>query len=327
MEIERQKIRLGDLVEVKSANEIAATLDSDGTLDRLPFMPEMISYCGNRFRVSQKVVIVCSSGTKTGSVLRSFQNNDVVLLEGLRCSGAEHDGCQKSCTIFWREAWLRKIDKGTPTADVTALGAEQLRSSLKTKVGPNKYFCQASELVRSTKALSKRERYAKCIDEVRFGNCGLLDMVHRIVVFLFWKVHRAVFGHYAKGRLKPTPIASLNLEAGELVQVKPLENISCTLDENASNRGLWFSPSMRLLCHQQRKVERRIEKLIVDGTGEMRQLKNTVFLEDSHCSCPHIALGGCSRQEYVYWREIWLQRSSNSTESNQVTSMLQKQQK
>lgn len=325
MWIVTQKLRPGDLVEVKSANEIAAILDSDGTLDQLPFMPEMLGYCGNRFRVSQKVTIVCSSGTKTGSVLRSFRENDVVLLEDLRCSGAEHDGCQKSCSILWREAWLRKVDKDTPATEVTADGAALLRSRLKTQLGPTTYFCQASEILRATRALSKRARYAKCIDEVRFGNCGLLDMLRRIGIFVFWKAHRLVFGHYAKSTVKPTPTGSLNLKAGELVQVKPMENISCTLDENASNRGLWFSPGMRLLCDQQRRVERRIEKLIVDGTGEMRQLKNTVFLEDSHCSCPHIALGGCSRREFVYWREIWLQRSGNGAESNLVTSVPQQQ--
>jgi hypothetical protein len=34
--------RPGDLVEVKTPDEILATLDADGTLDRLPFMPEMV---------------------------------------------------------------------------------------------------------------------------------------------------------------------------------------------------------------------------------------------------------------------------------------------
>ena len=38
--------RPGDLVEVKSADEILATLDADGTLDHLPFMPEMVEFCG-----------------------------------------------------------------------------------------------------------------------------------------------------------------------------------------------------------------------------------------------------------------------------------------
>ena len=71
---------------------------------------------------------------------------------------------------------------------------------------------------------------------------------------------------------------------------------------------------MRLLCGQRRRVERRIEKLIVDGTGEMRQMNDTVFLEGSYCGYAPIALGGCSRCEFVYWREIWLRPSDDSVE-------------
>src|ERR1700736_3045293 len=101
-------LRPGDFVEVKSPGEILQTLDADGTLDKLPFMPEMMDFCGKRFQVSQRVVKTCYYGTSSG--MRKFPSDDVVLLEGLRCSGESHDGCQKACTIFWREAWLRKVD-------------------------------------------------------------------------------------------------------------------------------------------------------------------------------------------------------------------------
>jgi hypothetical protein len=61
-------------------------------------------------------------------------------------------------------------------------------------------------------------------------------------------------------------------------------------------------------------VLRRADRIIVDGTGEMRSLKNTVFLEGSYCGCEHVAFGGCSRQEFAYWREIWLERRSDRCE-------------
>ena len=38
--------RSGQLVEVRSLSEILATLDAAGTLDGMPFMPEMVRYCG-----------------------------------------------------------------------------------------------------------------------------------------------------------------------------------------------------------------------------------------------------------------------------------------
>src|SRR5580700_10141641 len=70
---------------------------------------------------------------------------------------------------------------------------------------------------------------------------------------------------------------------GKLIQVRSMPSITQSLNDRAYNRGLWFSPEMRLLCGTQQRVERRIDKLIVDGTGEMRQLRNTVYLENSLC--------------------------------------------
>jgi len=96
------RLHPGDLVEVKCPSEILETLDANGTLDQLPFMPEMIEFCRKRFNVSRRVVKICTSGS--GSTMRRFRADDVVLLDGLRCSGADHNGCQKACVIFWREA-------------------------------------------------------------------------------------------------------------------------------------------------------------------------------------------------------------------------------
>jgi hypothetical protein len=310
-----KKLRPGDLVEVKTPDEILRTLDAEGTVDQLPFMREMAEYCGRRFRVSRRVVKICASGMKGGSVLRGFRADDVVLLEGLRCPGTDHDGCQKACTIFWREAWLRKVEDGAVALNVQPADIDQLRASLKTTVGPNLYFCQASELLKATKHLTKWERYTKWVSDIRAGNCSPFEMVARISVFLFWKIYRTLLGPYGRTKNQSTPTQTLDLQGGDLVEVKPMESICETLDGTASNRGLWFSPNMRLLCGKQQRVEKRIDKLIVDGTGEMRKLRNTVFLEGSHCGCSHIAFGGCSREEYVYWREIWLRRPDKSAKS------------
>jgi hypothetical protein len=300
------KLRPGDIVEVKSANEILQTLDEDGTLDRLPFMPEMVDFCGQSFRVARRVVKTCSFGT--ASTMLAFNTDDVVLLDGLRCSGADHDGCPKACMIFWREAWLRKVEGAPVRSKPDSKDTERLRARLKTKASPKIYFCQASELLKATHELSRQERFAKCRDEIQAGNCSSLEMAHRIGIWLFWRIRKAFLGAYGRGTNRATPEESLGLEPGELVEVKPMKSISETLSETAHNRGLWFSPDQRRLCGQQRRVARRIDKLIVDGTGEMRRLRNTVYLEGSMCSCPHVAFGGCPRDEFVYWREIWLHR-------------------
>lgn len=47
-------LRADDWVEVKSPAAITQTLDEDGSLDGLPFMPEMAAMCGQRFRVMRR---------------------------------------------------------------------------------------------------------------------------------------------------------------------------------------------------------------------------------------------------------------------------------
>ena len=46
-------LRAGEWIEVRSKEEILQTLDKNGRLDKLPFMPQMFEYCGRRFRVVQ----------------------------------------------------------------------------------------------------------------------------------------------------------------------------------------------------------------------------------------------------------------------------------
>lgn len=302
-------LRPGDIVEVKRADEILETLDSDGALGGLPFMPEMIGCCGKRFPVYKRVVKTCYYGL--GSGMRKFGAEDVVILDGVRCSGADHDGCQKACSVFWREAWLRRIDDKLPqSAGANQSSAERLYARLKTKIDATTYFCQASEILRATEPLSRRERIGKCISEVRAGNSGILEMMGRMSVWIFWRIRRKLFGAYAHGHNASTPDKTLNLQCGDLVRVKPVERISETLNETAHNRGLYFTPAMRRECGEEHTVDRRLEKIIVDGTGKMRKLRNTVFLEGSLCGCSCVAFGGCPRGEFAYWREIWLQPKS-----------------
>jgi hypothetical protein len=134
-------------------------------------------------------------------------------------------------------------------------------------------------------------------------------MAQRIGIWLFWRIRRTFLGEYAHGSHSSTPVEGLNLQAGEWIEVKSMADINATLNGTGHNRGLYFSPDMRLLCGGQQRVEKRLDKIIVDGTGEMRHLRNTVYLEGSLCGCAHVAFGGCSRCEFAYWREIWLRRA------------------
>jgi hypothetical protein len=301
-------LRPGDLVEVKSPGEILKTLDNNGALERLPFMPEMVDFCGKTFRVSKRVVKTCYYGTSSG--MRKFPAEDVFLLEGSRCSGVAHDGCQKACTVFWREAWLQKASgRNSVQSSVDLEDSKWLRARLKTMGGPKTYFCQASEILNATVELSRWERFGKCFSEVRTGNCGVLEMAQRLTAWLFWKARASFLGAYARGNQKATPSESLDLRPGEWIEIKPLASIAETLNDRGYNRGLFFTPAMGRSCGEKYSVKGKIEKIIVDGTGEMRQLRNTAFLDGSYCGCSGVAFGGCPRGEFAYWRDIWLRRA------------------
>src|SRR4030095_12783781 len=91
--------RAGDWVEVKSADEILATLDDKGRLDHLPFMPEMLQYCGKRFRVFKSAHKVCD----TIETHKNRSMSGAVHLEALRCDGKAHGACQAGCLLFWKD--------------------------------------------------------------------------------------------------------------------------------------------------------------------------------------------------------------------------------
>ena len=68
---------------MKPAEEILAGLDERGELDALPFMPEMLQFCGRRFVVDKIAFKTCDTATWTG--LRRM--TDTVHLAGVRCDG------------------------------------------------------------------------------------------------------------------------------------------------------------------------------------------------------------------------------------------------
>ena len=307
------KLCRGDLVEVKTPGEIVQTLDAEGASDGLPFMPEMLKFSGQRFRVSGRALTICFSGP--GSP-RGFRTDDVVTLDDVRCSGEAHDGCQKACRIFWREAWLRKVEGTVVQSNVDLRDMDRLRARLKVSTGSRIYYCQASELSRAAHPLSRWEKWERYLRGFLAGNFNVLQMVQSTGIWLFWKIRRMFIGHYPRGRSTSTPAEGLNLQPGEWVEVKSMQSIIETLDERGDNRGLHFTPDMRLWCGRRCQVKGRLDKIIVDGTGQMRQLRNTVCLEGSTCGCSYMVFGmaGCSRCELTYWRETWLRRSDGHSD-------------
>ena len=90
--------RRGQWVEVRSIDEVQTTLDAQGKLYGLPFMPEMIKYCGRKFRVSRRADRIFLDHYCYVARLK-----DAVFLEDLRGDGQSHDGCQMAANCFGKK--------------------------------------------------------------------------------------------------------------------------------------------------------------------------------------------------------------------------------
>jgi hypothetical protein len=100
-----QRLEAGDLVRVRSREEIGATLDHWRSLKGCGFLNEMAGYCGTTQRVLKRVERFIDERD-----YRSKRASGIVLLEGVLCSGTGTTGrCDRACFFFWREEWLEKL--------------------------------------------------------------------------------------------------------------------------------------------------------------------------------------------------------------------------
>jgi hypothetical protein len=314
--------RAGDQVVVRSPEEILTTLDANGTLDGLPFMPEMLDFCGKPVRVHRRVEKTCLTVDPPVIPNRLFEKNDVVTLDVPRCDGRDHDGCRRCCIIYWKEAWLRRADSAETTNPVSEAALKQLRSRIKVKTDEHHYFCQSTEHFRATapyKGRSKAWLLGVAIREIRNGERSLFEMMRMFLRWCGLKLYRLV--KRDEGLRGPnrngTPTASLDLKPGERVRVKTLDQIVATLDYDRRNRGMGVCYEMTRCCGKEAEVRARVERIIEEKTGKMRELKHTVTLKDlpgapplcDECLC-YNELGDCPRADVMYWREIWLERAN-----------------
>jgi len=334
-------LRAGEWVVVRSEDEILATLNERGRMDGLPFQPEMFAHCGQRLRVFKVAHKTCDTINKTGG--RRMQN--AVHLEGARCDGRLHGGCQADCVFFWKEAWLRRADEPGPTAAsgerVAAVCTEATVQRATRAPGDEDssdpaWVCQNTALFEASEPL----KWWDCRQYVRDVTSGNHSAWHMVKLLMFgsyrsllglgvgYRILLKLYNMFQKlrgGRPYPlvqgmipkgqsTPHEESNLKPGEWVQVKSLDEILQTLNSQGFNRGMWFDQEMARYCGGKYRVQMRVNRLISERTGKMLEMKNPcIQLEDvycrAHCTAQRL---GCPRATNTYWREIWLRRIPSS---------------
>ncbi len=303
-----RRLRPGDTVEVLSEDEILATFDRAGAVDAMPFMPEMARYLGKRFTVSRRAEKICDTVQATAT---SRRLRDTVLLDDLRCDGSAHGGCQAGCRIYWKESWLRKVTPGTseqdePRQSIEALLALTAGQAVRSDDEVQTYACQATAAYVASQPLSKFD-VRQYLREIVGGNVGPLHFARVAVYAMSTKLRRPKQTQRPPAAERPRP---LDLQPGEMVEVRSHEEIAATLDDSGRNRGLWFDREMVPFCGGRFRVQDRVERIVNEATGRMINIsRDCIVLAGVVCSGEDsTGRWFCPRATYSYWREEWLRR-------------------
>jgi hypothetical protein len=291
-----RSLRPGDWVEVRSLEEIGATLDPEGKLKGLPFMPEMAQYCGKRFPVSKRAEKTCFAE-------RQRRLGNAVHLADLRCNGAAHDGCQLGCLLFWRDEWLQPVPGPAPA---TSAAPNTLPNLVTREVLPNGevlYVCQATELGKLSTEIKLWDP-TQYLREMRTGNLTMREVKQVVGWFFSWLQWR-FFKLTSKKQTTPA-FQSEPISPGDLVEVRPKREILQTLTNRGQNFGLAFSAEMLMLCGNRYRVVNNVQKMIDEHTGKMRLMKRSCLTLDS-ATCKG-AFKCCPRANYHFWRDEWLKK-------------------
>jgi len=341
-------LNAGDWVEVRSKQEILRTLNANGRLNGLPFMPQMFQYCGKRLKVFKRAHKTCDTIHNTGG--RALA--DAVHLDDVRCDGEAYAGCGTACLIFWKEAWLKRVDapgaKGaasppqqraaddlTPTCTEEQVQAGTVAAD-STDEDP-RYACQATDLLRATTPLpwwdsrqyledysSGNFSLSQLLSGLVFASCrafinrvgyptGKRDALIRVYDWV-QRLRGGVEFPRKVGRVPAgdkTPLIQLGLRPGEYARLKSFNEILDTLDSNNKTRGLYFDVEEVPYCGGTYRVRSHVERIIDERTGRPVPIKSggAVTLENVWCrACYSQNRLFCPRAVLPFFRETWLER-------------------
>jgi hypothetical protein len=167
---------------------------------------------------------ICDTVSGSGS-RRTYST---VYLEDLRCDGSGHDGRQAACKIYWKDAWLRRVDDHSKAVDPGDGGmAELQRLAAGTRTTrelegeqAEVWRCQATDALKFSERL-KTSNLAQYWREFRNGNFTPFRFIRLLARGFVMEVARRIgvlkaLPLHGPGAAPPAP--ELGLRPGDLVQ-------------------------------------------------------------------------------------------------------------
>jgi hypothetical protein len=316
--MKHRRLRAGEWVEVRSKEEILRTLDKTGQLDGLPFMPNMFAYCGQRLRVYKRAHKTCD----TVFPVRGRRMLDSVHL-ATRCAGGPYGGCQASCLIFWKEAWLKRVvspdlsaeepaaERDPPLASWEGCTEQDVWAGTRA-AGPQDeqdpaYVCQATQVPYASHDLAWWDP-RQYVEDYTSGNVGLWRIVKGFVYSCYYHLTEADFGQGRvmrrfydsfhplwRGTLYPRRRGTIPADVATPLPPQPLN----------LRPGEW----VRVKSHTE---------ILDEKTGKMSRMRTeSILLEGAVCQSRYSTCRMfCPRAIYPFWREIWLERVSGPSVSH-----------
>jgi hypothetical protein len=113
-------------------------------------------------------------------------------------------------------------------------------------------------------------------------------------------------------RVLPDPMPSKSLNAGDLVRVRPREEIQATLDRWDSFKGCAFLEEMAHYCGTIQRVLKRVERFMDERDYRMRKAIGIILLNGVICSWTGMR-GRYDRSCFFFWREEWLEKLNGTS--------------
>ena len=282
-------------------------------------MPEMLGFVGRRFRVTRRAEKICDyrgesfssggcAGTPCSSTISVATGPATTVAVPGAASTGRRSGCAGSIPAPSPLRWSRQTWKRSTRA-LARRREPGGRSTAKTSTS-----IAARPRRRWLRRASARLRSAPV--------CARDHLRQRRTVHAAWVLGRAVVHRWAqrlglRSAMPLSPVATpatqpqrLDLQPGELVQIRPRDEIAATLDERGKCRGLWFDVEMAPHCGNTYRVQGRVERFIDETNGRMIELSSDCLILDGvTCSGERSSWRYfCHRAIYPWWREAWLRR-------------------